>query len=134
MIVADTNLVFHLLIEGEKSTVARAVWSKDPDWMLPAFWSSEFLNVLTTSVRHGLLTLRDAHTMWQLALTMFDDAEIQPAGDDVLDMAAERKLSAYDAQFAVVAADLDVPLVTFDRDLLKACPGLAIAPERFATS
>jgi predicted nucleic acid-binding protein len=134
MIVADTNLVVHLLIEGEKSDAARAVWSKDSDWMLPTFWSSEFLNVLTTSVRHGVLTLRDAHAAWQLALTMFDDSEIQPAGDDVLDMAVERKLSAYDAQFAVAATDLEVPLVTSDRDLLKACPGLAIAPERFAGS
>jgi predicted nucleic acid-binding protein len=102
--------------------------------MLPAFWTSEFLNVLTTLVRHGVLTLRDAHATWQIALTMFDDAEIQPAGDDVLDMAAERKLSAYDAQFAVVAADLDVSLVTFDRDLRKACADLAIAPERFAAT
>jgi predicted nucleic acid-binding protein len=134
MIVADTNLVVHLLIEDEKSVVARAVWSKDSDWMLPAFWTSEFLNVLTTLVRHGVLTLRDAHATWQLALTMFDDAEIQPAGDDVLDMAAERKLSAYDAQFAVVAADLDVSLVTFDGDLRKACPGLAVAPEHFTAS
>ena len=95
MIVVDTNLVVHLLIEDR---------------------------------------LVDAQATWRLALTMFDDAEIQPAGDDVLDMAAERKLSAYDAQFAVVAADLDVSLVTFDRDLLKACPELAIAPERFGAS
>lgn len=131
MIVADTNLVVHLLIEGEKSDVARAVWSKDSEWMLPPFWTSEFLNVLTTFVRRGVLTLRDAHSTWELALTLFDNAEIEPAGDDVLDMAAERKLSAYDAQFAVVAADLDVSLVTFDRDLLKACSSFAIAPERF---
>ena len=80
LIVVDTNLVVHLLIEDEKSGVARAVWSKDSDWMLPAFWTSEFLNVLTTLVRHGILTLRDAHATWRLALTMFDDAEIQPAG------------------------------------------------------
>ena len=95
MIVVDTNLVVHLLIEDR---------------------------------------LVDAQATWRLALTMFDDAEIQPAGDDVLDMAAERKLSAYDAQFAVVAADLDVSLVTFDRDLLKACPELAVAPEHFTAS
>ena len=134
MIVADTNLVVHLLIEDEKSDLARAVWSKDSDWMLPAFWSSEFLNVLTTSVRHGVLTLGDAHATWQLAVVLFDDSEIQPAGDDVLEMAAERKLSAYDAQFAVTAADLGVSLVTFDRDLQKRCPNIASAPERFAAS
>jgi predicted nucleic acid-binding protein len=134
MIVADTNLVVHLLIEDEKSELARAVWSKDSRWMLPALWRHEFLNVLTTFVRQGVLTLRDAHETWHLALAIFDESEIQPAADDVLDMAAERKLTAYDAQFAVAAADLHVSLVTSDRDLLKACPGLAIAPERFAVS
>lgn len=134
MIVADTNLVVYLLIENEKSELARAIWAKDRDWMLPAFWASEFLNVLTTSVRHGLLTLSDAHATWKLAAALFDENEIHPDGDEVLDMAAERKLSAYDAQFAVTAANLQVPLVTFDGDLLKACPDLAIAPDQFAAA
>jgi len=134
MIVADTNLVASLLIEREQSDVARAVWSKDSDWMLPPLWRSEFLNVLTISVRAGVLTLADAHETWRLALALFDDSEIEPAGDDVLDMAAERKLTAYDAQFAVAAAQLHVPLVTSDRDLLKVCPSIAIAPERFTAS
>ncbi len=134
MIVADTNLVASLLIEREQSDVARAVWSKDSDWMLPPLWRSELLNVLTISVRAGVLTLADAHETWRLALALFDDSEIEPAGDDVLDMAAERKLTAYDAQFAVAAAQLHVPLVTSDRDLLKVCPSIAIAPERFTAS
>ena len=49
----------------------------------------------------------------------------------MLDRAAERSLSAYDAQFVVAAADLDVPLVTSDRRLLSACADLAISPESF---
>ena len=134
MIVADTNLIASLLIEREQSDVARAVWSKDSDWMLPTLWRSEFLNVLTISVRVGVLTLAKAHETWKLALALFDDSEIEPVGDDVLDMAAARKLTAYDAQFAVAAAHLHVPLVTSDRDLLKACPSIAIAPERFAAA
>lgn len=44
---------------------------------------------------------------------------------------ATRKLSAYDAQFAVAALDLGVPLVTSDRRLLAACPDLAVSPEQF---
>src|SRR2546423_3266213 len=74
MIVADTNLVASLLIEREQSDVARAVWSKDSDWMLPPLWRSEFLNVLTISVRAGVLTLADAHETWKLALALFDDS------------------------------------------------------------
>jgi predicted nucleic acid-binding protein len=132
LIVADTNLVAYLLIEGDNTPAARAVWSKDSRWMLPTLWRSEFLNVLTTSVRARVLTLAQAHETWQVANTVFGRSEVEPSGDDVLETAAKRNLSAYDAQFVVAAVDLDVPLVTSDRKLLNACPDLAIAPERFA--
>lgn len=131
MIVADTNLVAYLLIEGTQTAVAKAVWEKDSQWMLPTIWRSEFLNVLTTSVRAGVLTLEQAHGTWHLALTIFGQSEVQPEGGDVLNRAAERNLSAYDAQFAVAADDLDVPLVTSDRRLLTACTDIAVSPERF---
>ena len=131
MIVAETNLVAYLLIEGEKTDLARAVWRVDARWMLPTLWRSEFLNVLTTTVRAKVLTLAEAHDIWNVAQTVFGQSEVEPSGDAVLETAATRKLSAYDAQFVVAAADLDVRLVTSDRRLLKACPDIAIAPETF---
>jgi len=131
VIVADTNLVAYLLIEGTRTTAAKAVWEKDPQWMLPTIWRSEFLDVLTTAVRADVLTLAQAHDTWQVALTIFGGSEVEPEGDDVLDQAAEYSLSAYDAQFVVAAADLDVPLVTSDRRLLAACADLAVSPEAF---
>lgn len=132
MIVADTNLVAYLLIEGDHTAIARAVWEKDREWMLPTLWRSEFLNVLTTAVRLRVLTLRQAHDTWRIAQTIFANSEVEPSAGDVLDTAAERNLSAYDAQFVVAAQDLGVSLVTSDRRLQKACPDLAVAPERFA--
>ena len=132
MIVADTNLVAYLLIEGTHTNAAKAVWETDWQWKLPTIWRSEFLDVLTTAVRAEVLTLDQAHATWQIALATFGDSEIEPSGDDVLDRAAEWNLSAYDAQFAVAAADLGVPLVTADRRLLAACKGLAVSPDQFA--
>jgi len=131
VIVADTNLVAYLLIEGTQTAAAKAVWEKDAHWMLPTIWRSEFLNVLTTAVRAHVLTLEQAHQTWQVALTIFGGSEVEPSGDDVLERAAERNLSAYDAQFVVAASDLDVPLVTVDRRLLAACADLCVSPERF---
>jgi len=131
VIVADTNLIAYLLIEGERTEVARAVWAKDSRWMLPTLWRSEFLNVLTTSVRAGIFELAQAQAIWQVALATFNQNEVEPSGEHVLETAAARNLSAHDAQFVVAAADLDVPLVTQDRRLLEACPDLAVAPERF---
>jgi predicted nucleic acid-binding protein len=131
VIVADTNLVAYLLIEGDNTDLARAVWTADPRWMLPTLWRSEFLNVLTTAVRARVLTLPQAHDTWRIAQTVFGQSEVEPSGDAVLETATERNLSAYDAQFVVAAADLEVPLVTSDRRLLQACPDIAVAPERF---
>jgi predicted nucleic acid-binding protein len=131
VIVADTNLVAYLLIDGKQTAAARGVWEADPRWMLPTIWRSEFLNVLTTAVRAGVLTLEQAHETWHVAVTIFGGSEIEPSGDAVLDHAAQRKLSAYDAQFAVAANDLGVPLVTSDRRLLSACADVAMTPEQF---
>jgi len=131
VIVADTNLVAYLLIEGTRTAAAKAVWEKDSQWMLPTIWRSEFLNVLTTAVRAHVLTREQAHDAWHVALTIFSESEVEPEGDDVLDQAAEYGLSAYDAQFVVAAAALDVPLVTSDRRLLAACADFAVSPEGF---
>jgi predicted nucleic acid-binding protein len=132
VIVADTNLVAYLLIEGTHTASARAVWEKDSHWMLPTIWRSEFLNVLTMALRANVLTMEQAHETWRLALMIFGANEVEPSGDDVLDRATERNLSAYDAQFAVAASDLGVPLVTADRRLLAACSDLALSPDQFA--
>ena len=99
--------------------------------MLPTIWRSEFLNVLTTAIRAKALRLDEAHVAWHAALLLVGVHEVEPSGDAVLERAAETNLSAYDAQFVVAAADLDVPLITFDRRLLTACPELAMSPEQF---
>ena len=67
MIVADTNLVAYLLIEGEQTAHARAVWREDPAWKVPSLWRSELLNVLATSHRAGALTADEARLAWQRA-------------------------------------------------------------------
>lgn len=81
-----------------------------------------------------MLTLAEAYDIWNVAQTVFEQSEVEPAGDAVLEAAAARTLSAYDAQYVVAATDLEVPLITSDRRLLKACPDLAIAPETFTAA
>ena len=87
--------------------------------------------MLTTSVRADILTLAQAHEIWHIALTIFGENEVEPSGDAVLDRAVDRRVSAYDAQFAAAAENLDVPLVTSDRRLVAACADVAMSPETF---
>jgi predicted nucleic acid-binding protein len=48
-----------------------------------------------------------------------------------LQLAAESGCSAYDCEFVALARDLEVPLVTADRQLLAAFPSTAVSPEAF---
>ncbi len=132
MIVADTNLVSYLLIEGERTEATRRVWLKDPEWRLPPLWRSELLNVLATLVRATLLDSEDALAVWFGATSLFRGKEHEPAGQSVLAAALRYRLSTYDAHFVVVAEDLDSTLVTGDQKILAACPALACSIEDFA--
>jgi predicted nucleic acid-binding protein len=131
VIVADTNLVSYLLMEGEQTPAAREVRQRDPQWVLPPLWRSEFLNVLATSCRAAVIDLEQALSAWHLALELFTLYEPEPQGVAVLETAVRDGLSAYDAQFVVVARQLGVPLVTSDRKILSACPDIAVAIEAF---
>ncbi len=131
MIVADTNLVAYLLIEGERTEAARSVWERDPHWRLPPLWRSELLNLLATAVAAGKRSESQAFTAWQHASDLFRRSEVEPRAEDVLRVALRRRISAYDAHFVVVAEQLGCPLVTADRELLAACQDVAVSPERF---
>ena len=132
MIVADTNLVCYLLIEGERTAAARSAWQRDSQWILPPLWRSEFLNVLVTAVRSSILSIDQASRAWQHASGLFKGSEYDPEGEAVLRTAVRSGLSAYDAQFVVVAEELSVTLVTGDREIAAACPHIAEELQNFA--
>lgn len=132
MIVADTNLVAYLLIDGERTNAARKVWKKDPEWVLPPLWRSEFLNVLSLATRSGIIPETQAIQTWRTAIHLFRDSEQEPGGEEVLREAVRVGITAYDAQFSVLARRLAVTLVTGDRKLARACRDCAVSIETFA--
>ncbi len=134
MIVADTNLIAYLLIEGEHTEAARRAWKRDADWSMPSLWRSEFLSVLATSIRAGLFRDAEGISLWRNAISLFGRSEQDPGGESVLATALQFDISAYDAQFVVVARDCRVPLVTGDRRLVEACPEIAVSMHDFANS
>lgn len=131
MIVADTNLIAYLLIPGEKSGLAEAVLRKDADWATPLLCRCELRNVLTLCMRHQSMTLAQAQQTMNKAERMLKRHEFVAPSDDILLLTSQTVLSAYDAEFVVLASQLGIPLVTFDKRVLQACPNLAIHPEAF---
>lgn len=132
MIVADTNLIVYHVIEGDRSEAASRVRQRDADWVAPPLWRSEFRNALVQHVRHDRLSAERARGAWGIARSLVRDAEVDPLA--ALDTAFERGLSGYDAEFAALAEALGVPLVTDDRRVLTACPGLAVSLDAFGES
>ena len=133
MIVVDTNVLAYLLIEGEWTARARSARLKDPAWVAPALWRSEFRNVLTLHQRHGGLPRAKALLLMGEAEGLLGAEDFQVDSARVLDLAAASGCTAYDCEFAALAEELQVPLVTSDRDLLKAFPALAVPLEKFAS-
>jgi predicted nucleic acid-binding protein len=122
MIVADVNIVAYLLIAGERSGAARALWEADPVWRLPHLWRYEFLNILATLGRSRRVPLADLAGTWNRALRLLGGSEDEPDPRSALAIAVEHKLSAYDAQYIALALQLQTVLITEDQKVRQAFP------------
>ena len=131
MIVVDANVVAYLIIAGDFTEAARAVYRADPDWHLPVLWRHEYLNILATTARFGKTPREGIEAAWDEALARFASAEHEVEPKAVLVVSLRHQLSAYDAQYAVLADQLDVPLVTNDRGLRTAYPERAVSMQGF---
>lgn len=134
MIVADTNLISYLLLTGPQSELAEKVLQKDARWSAPFLWRSEFRNVLALYVRQDILTLQESFSIFDAALEVMTGHEYEIAPYRVLEFAHKSGCSAYDCEFVVLANDIQVPLVTFDKQILRAFPDIAIAPHEFCNA
>lgn len=131
MIVVDTNLVVYLFVAGEKTSLSRQVYARDPDWVVPSLWKHEFLNVLATSVRQEVLTLEQALLVWQYGQDFLHRRERRVNMASALNWAVEQRVSAYDAQFIVLARELECKLITEDRRLRAKSRGQALSMQQF---
>ena len=132
MIVVDTNILVYLYIRSEHSVRAEKALLKDPDWAAPLLWRSEFLNVLTACLRKGVIDLETAVEIAGEAELLMEGGEFSVGLLDVLKSVAESRLSAYDCEFVALARELNVPLVTTDREILSEFPDAARSLEEFA--
>ena len=81
----------------------------------PIFWS-EITNVLTMAIRRSRITQPFAEQALD-ALQNFGIDEYQVRPQDSLSLAVTTQMSAYDAQYLVLAQDTSAPLWTLDKRL-----------------
>ena len=131
MIVANTNLLIYLYVRGQRTQESEAVLQQDALWAASLLWRSEFRNVLVGLVRRDALQLEKAHAIIDEAERWLTGHEYSVVSRQVLDLDGRSGCSAYDCEFVALVQDLEVPLVTNDRQILKAFPNIAVSPLAF---
>jgi predicted nucleic acid-binding protein len=126
--VADTNVVTALMLRRAENPDVSNFFAHDPDWRVPSLWRSEFRHVLLKHVRSNLLSSAQALAVWSRALTRLESKEHAIDGHLVLDLAIPSGCSTYDAEFVVLAQQLNCSLLTFDGKLLQLFPDVAMKP------
>lgn len=133
MIVADVNLVAYLLLGGPDTELAQQVLERDPTWAAPVLWRSEFRSILTAYIRQRGLQVHDAWQAHELAEVLLSAHEYTLGGERVLQLVATSPCSAYDCEYVAMAQELQVQLVTSDRQILRHFPQMAVSPRDFVS-
>ena len=133
MIVVDTNVIHYCWVRGQHTAQAQAVLDRDADWHAPLLWRSEMRNILCAYLRRGLLARAQADGILQRAEDVLFERSHAVDHAVVMDVVEMGALTAYDAEFVALAEVLDVPLVTADRQMLRAFPGRACTMEAFVS-
>ena len=82
-------------------------------------------------MRKNIIKLEDAQRIMNSALELLRGREYEVSSYEVLSLAWESECSAYDCEFIAVANELNVSLLTSDKQLLQKFPAVAISLSDF---
>jgi predicted nucleic acid-binding protein len=131
MIVADTNLVFHLFNETSLTYEAQRILSLDSIWIVPPIWKDKYANVLSKLGRKEQRNVNEIIVHFMNTVNEMKDCEIVVETKNALEISMNYKISVYDAYFVFLALENDVILVTEDKELLKKCPQITSSFSKF---
>jgi len=131
MIVVDANILIYSLIEGDYTPLVQELRERDTDWRTTGLCLHETLNVLATYQRREILTLAQCKKLLAHAEQFMSVAQCEVKMDAALAMAAKYAITGYDAQYVSLAQSLNAPLITEDRKLREAVPGIAFSMQDF---
>jgi predicted nucleic acid-binding protein len=132
VIVVDVNVIAYLWLPGPLTALAEACAQIDPDWHAPLLWRSEMRNLLAGFARQKLLDWSAAEEAMQRAEASMRGKEHAVASAAVMSLLARSRCSAYDCEYAALAEEKGVRLVTNDKQLMREFPKLAVSLADFA--
>lgn len=131
MIVVDTSVIASLWVPNDMEELAYQVLRKDPDWIAPLLWRSELRNVLALYLRKNILDLSIVLQSIQEAEQLMELNAYEVNSIQVLQFVQQSNCSSYDCEFVALADDLGVPLISFDKQICREFPEIAVHPRAF---
>jgi len=130
LIIVDTNVLAYTLIRGVATPWAEKLRGVDPRWAAPSLWTYEFENIVAAYLRRDEWDEARAIAALGNAVSLLSVVR-DPSPETVFGLVRKHKITAYDAQYVALAIELNVPLVTEDKELLKKFPGKAYSMETY---
>jgi predicted nucleic acid-binding protein len=127
MMVVDTNIVVYMFFETQFSPSVVSLHQKDSGWQAPVLWQSEFLNVISLYIRKNYIDYEQALENIDTA-TKFIEKEHPLLPFETLEFIFNSNCSSYDCEFVALAHRLETKLITYDKQILKEFPTIAIKP------
>ncbi|MBL1263392.1 type II toxin-antitoxin system VapC family toxin [Candidatus Methylomicrobium oryzae] len=131
MIVVDTNTLAYLYLSSDKSAQAERLLTLEPKWIAPRLWKSEFRNVLALYLRKAILSIEDVLLILRQAESLMLGNEHDVSSVPVMQLVQSSACSAYDCEFVALAKMLGIPLITADKKVIGAFPGIACTIDDF---
>lgn len=128
--VVDTNVVAYYLLGTEPFLEdVRQFWRTLEEAFAPAHWEAELANAIWMAVRTGVLPTEEGHQKLDLAARLgIESVPNRPLWQPALTRALTSGAAVYDTLFVELAVQRGLPLVTFDRNVLKKFPEIAHKP------
>lgn len=131
MIVVDSNVLAARVLVSDATKLALLVEAADNVWLVPHLWRYEFLNILATQLKAGRIKMQAACHLWRHLAEILGENEKDPPAEQVLDLVARHRITAYDAHFVALAQANTCLLVTEDIELQQKFPLVAVSMHAF---
>jgi predicted nucleic acid-binding protein len=131
VIVVDANIIAQMTFPGRFSAEVSALHEKNPQWVAPAVWKVDFLNILALYFRKGMIDHSQAATALDVAERLIGSREHILDAKAILQFIVASTCSAHDGEFVVLARKLGTRIITYNGKLIEQFPDLALTPEEY---
>ena len=130
--VVDTNVVaYYLLGTSGFANEAGEFWRSVDAPLAPSVWEAELANVIWMACRSGVVELPEGRRRLALSARLgISSVPSRSLWQGALLRSATSGIAVYDTLFVELAARRGLPLVTFDKQLLKRFPDIVARPRQ----